>query len=130
MLNNIGEARRSYESSTPSGKFTQEDAARYFGVSVGTYAHWEQGKGKLNGEILCAIADKYGCSTDYLLCRTNDPAPYRPVDAGISLSENEKNLLDSYRGLNEEGQEVAVNTVAGLQLAYKKRDQHQVAKTA
>ena len=38
--------------------------------------HWEQGKGKLNGEILCRIADKYGTSTDYLLCRTDDPRPY------------------------------------------------------
>ena len=128
MQNNIGEARRSYALMT--GKFTQDDAAAFFGVAASTYKGWEQGVGKLNGEILCAIADKYGCSTDYLLCRTSDPTPYRPVTNGTPLSENEKNLLDSYRELSEEGQEVAVNAVAGLQLAYKKRDQHQVAKTA
>lgn len=96
MLNNIGDARRSYESTLPSGRFTQEDAARFFNVSVGTYAHWEQGKGKLNGEILCAIADKYGCSVDYLLCRVSDPTPYRPVQRS-PLRDDEERLVEAYR---------------------------------
>lgn len=56
MDNNIGEARRSYEKTLQSGKFTQKDAADFFGVREGTYAHWEQGRGKLNGEILCAVS--------------------------------------------------------------------------
>lgn len=95
MLNNIGEARRSY--ALKYGKFTQEDAARFFGVSVGTYAHWEQGGGKLNGEILCAIADKFECSTDYLLCRTSDPSPYPPPRRHPAGSPDESRLVDAYR---------------------------------
>lgn len=67
MKNNIGEARRSYAARI--GKFTQDDAAAYFGVSLSTYKKWEQGQGMLNGEQLRAIAQKYGTTVDYLLCR-------------------------------------------------------------
>ena len=75
MENNIGKARRLYEKAT-GRKFTQDDAAREFDTASSTYKRWEQGIGRLNGEILCMIADKYGCSTDFLLCKTNDPTPY------------------------------------------------------
>lgn len=75
MHNNIGEARRIYSLATGK-KVNQADAAKMFGVALSTYRDWEQGKGKLNGEILCAMADKYDCSVDYLLCRTEDPRPY------------------------------------------------------
>ena len=33
MQNNIGEARRSYAMTREDGKFSQEDAAAYFGVT-------------------------------------------------------------------------------------------------
>ena len=74
MQNNIGEARRSYAMTREDGKFSQEDAAAYFGVSVSTYQKWEQGVGKsLKVETLCAMADLYGTSADYLLCRSDNP---------------------------------------------------------
>lgn len=95
MRNNIGDARRSYALS--HGQFTQEVAARFFGVSLSTYRNWEQGVGKLNGEILCAVADKYGCSTDYLLCRTADPEPYPPRRQRPTGTEDEQRLMDAYR---------------------------------
>lgn len=75
MQNNIGEARRSYALVT-GRSVTQDDAARMFGVSPSGYKKWEQGQGKLNGEVLCLIADAFGCSVDYLLKRTDDPTPY------------------------------------------------------
>lgn len=97
MRNNIAEARRSYENTLPSGKFTQDNAADFFGVASSTYKKWEQGAGKLNGEILCAIADKYNCSVDYLLCRVSDPTPYRPVQQSPALQGDEERLVDAYR---------------------------------
>lgn len=66
MDSNIGEARRPYASL--SGKFTQDDADRCFVVATSPYKVWEQWTGKLNGDIMCKIADKYGC-VDYPLCR-------------------------------------------------------------
>lgn len=65
MQNNIGEARRKYAAKV--GRFTQNNAAEYFGVSLSTYKKWEQGSGKLNGERLRQIANKYGVSVDFLL---------------------------------------------------------------
>ena len=94
MRNNVGEARRSY--SIKYGKFTQEDAARYFGVAASTYKNWEQGVGKLNGELLCAIADKYECSIDYLLLRTQDPRPY-PSYRESYKDDGERRLVSAYR---------------------------------
>lgn len=108
MENNIGEARRSYALSI--GGFTQEDAASYFNVSLGTYRNWEQGVGKLNGEILCAIADKYDCSTDYLLCRTDDPMPYPSMTQEVASSPEEERLVSAYRRCTKRERMAVLNT--------------------
>ena len=108
MRNNIGDARRSYALSV--GGFTQEDAASFFGVSLGTYRNWEQCVGKLNGEILCAIADKYECSTDYLLCRTSDPAPYPPARCSAADDGEEERLVSAYRKCTKRGRMAVLNT--------------------
>ena len=109
MRNNIGEARRSY--ALKYGKCTQDMAAAFFGVSPSTYKSWEQGVGKLNGEILCAIADKYGCSTDFLLCRTDDPTPYPPVGTLPRIYKEEEQLIRTFRECTPREQEVVMNTV-------------------
>lgn len=108
MENNIGEARRSYALAV--GGFAQEDAASYFNASLGTYRNWEQGVGKLNGETLCAIADKYECSTDYLLCRTSDPAPYPPARCSAAEDGEEERLVSAYRKCTKRGRMAVLNT--------------------
>lgn len=128
MRNNIGDARRSYALSV--GGFTQEDAASFFGVSLGTYRNWEQGVGKLNGEILCAIADKYECSTDYLLCRTSDPAPYPPARRSAADDGEEERLVSAYRKCTKRGRMAVLNTaetMADCGLA-KNTDNERLAK--
>lgn len=109
MDNNIGEARRSYASI--NGSFTQEDAAKFFGVSLGTYRNWEQGTGKLNGDILCKIADKYDCSVDYLLCRVKDPTPY---PKRIAKNEEERRLLDAFRDCSDNDRSVVSAVAAAI----------------
>lgn len=112
MENNIGEARRSYALAV--GGFTQEDAASYFNVSLGTYRNWEQGVGKLNGEILCAIADKYGCSTDYLLCRTDDPTPFPASSPKIAETAEEERLVSAYRRCTKRERLAVLNTAEAM----------------
>ena len=112
--NNISEARRSYAMTTPSGKFTQEDAARAIGVATGTYRNWEQGIGKgLKGEQLARLSELYGVTVDYLLARTNRPNPEvrRPSDA---LTADERELLALYRSMDASGREMALNAVRGM----------------
>ncbi|MEY8431552.1 helix-turn-helix transcriptional regulator [Lachnospiraceae bacterium 48-42] len=48
----------------------QKELADYLGISQRTYSHYENGTRKLPLDILIALAEYYGCSTDYLLGRT------------------------------------------------------------
>lgn len=55
---------------------TQAQVGAAIGVSQRTYAYYESGQRMLPPQILCALADYYGVSVDYLLERTDEPTPY------------------------------------------------------
>lgn len=109
MRNNIGEARRLYSESVGKN-VTQDIAATFFNVSPSGYRKWEQGAGKLNGEILCAIADKYGCSTDFLLCRTDDPTPYPARSGELVRDGDETRMVESFRKCTPREKLALINT--------------------
>ena len=113
MHNNIGEARRIYSLAT-GNKVNQADAAEMFGVSLSGYRKWEQGGGKLNGEILCDIADAFGCSVDYLLCRTEDPRPYPGFEKRTYSDKRQAAINGYYESLGEEGKETLHRVARGL----------------
>lgn len=50
---------------------TQTKIGAIIGVSQRTYAHYETGDRMIPPEILCALADFYKVSVDYLLGRTD-----------------------------------------------------------
>ena len=54
---------------------TQAAVGKSINVSQRTYAYYESGERMLPPMVLCALADFYKTSTDYLLGRTNNPAP-------------------------------------------------------
>ena len=119
MQNNIGEARNSYALTCENGKFSQEDAAAYFGVSVSTYQKWEQGVGKtFNLETLCAIADLYGTSVDYLLRRTSSPR-FEPTR---HLGRYERELLDTCERLDAAQIDSLVFTAKNFAVANEKNE--------
>ena len=99
MDNRIGDARREYAAKV--GKFTQEDAAKFFGVSLSTYKKWEQGQGMMNGEQLREIATKYEVTTDYLLDRKVHYAVVRLDDP--PLNDDERELVELFRSLPPKG---------------------------
>lgn len=113
MHNNIGEARRIYSLATGK-KVNQADAAKMFGISLSGYRKWEQGGGKLNGEILCDIADAFGCSVDYLLCRTQDPRPYPRYEEHTYKDARQAAINGYYESLGEEGKETLHRVARGL----------------
>ena len=51
---------------------TQAKIGAKIGVSQRTYAHYEAGDRMIPPEILCALADYYHVSVDYLLGRTDE----------------------------------------------------------
>ncbi|SCJ50575.1 helix-turn-helix domain-containing protein [Neobittarella massiliensis] len=53
----------------------QRELAQLLGMAQNTYSQYETGTIALTAEVLCKLADFYGTSVDYLLDRTDDPAP-------------------------------------------------------
>ena len=53
----------------------QVDLAKHLQVSQGTLSYWEQGKYDIDNSSLSKLADYFNVSTDYLLGRTENPAP-------------------------------------------------------
>ncbi len=42
------------------------------GLSKNQIGRYERGEREPTGEVLCALAEYFGCSVDYLLCRDED----------------------------------------------------------
>ena len=55
---------------------TQAQLGAAVGVSQRTYAYYESGQRMIPPTVLCALADFYHVSVDYLLERTDISAPY------------------------------------------------------
>lgn len=50
----------------------QQEVAEKTGLNVVTLSGYEIGKNEPNSEALVRLADAYGVSLDYLMCRTNE----------------------------------------------------------
>ncbi|MBE6710497.1 MAG: helix-turn-helix transcriptional regulator [Ruminococcaceae bacterium] len=57
--------------------YTQEYVASKLNIRQNTYSQYETGKRQLPIELLIQLADLYQTSTDYILCRTDNPIPYK-----------------------------------------------------
>ncbi len=55
----------------------QKEIAAVLGIDQRVYSNYETGKREIPTRFVVALADYYHTSTDYLLGRTNDPAPYK-----------------------------------------------------
>ena len=55
---------------------TQKKLGEAINLPQRTYAYYESGQRMVPPEVLCALADFYGVSVDYLLGRTDNPEPY------------------------------------------------------
>lgn len=54
----------------------QKDLATYLQVHQTTYSDYELGALNIPVAVLHKLADFYGVSIDFLLCRTNNKTPY------------------------------------------------------
>lgn len=55
---------------------TQKKVGEAINLPQRTYAYYESGQRMIPPEVLCALADFYGVSVDYLLERTDSLKPY------------------------------------------------------
>lgn len=56
---------------------SQRSIARDLNLTQAQYQLYESGKRDISTELLIALAEYHNVSTDYLLGRTNDPAPFK-----------------------------------------------------
>ena len=56
---------------------TQKQVGIEINVPQRTYAYYESGQRMIPPHVLCALADFYKTSVDYLLGRTNNRSPYK-----------------------------------------------------
>lgn len=64
--------------------------------------YWEKGTAEPTAHFIIALADCFGCTTDYLLGREDD---FGNVNVESDLSESEQKILFSFRALNETNRE-------------------------
>lgn len=82
------------------------------GLSKAAVTRWKQTESTPNGDVLCKLADYFGCSVDYLLDRENTsdttvlPAKLQElVDTASSLSEEQlSDLLRYVRFIKADGE--------------------------
>lgn len=55
---------------------TQKEVGEYIFMAQTTYSRYERGTVPFSADMLCSLADLYQVSVDYLLGRTDNPAPY------------------------------------------------------
>ncbi len=73
------------------GDKTQEYIAKHTGLTQQSYRNYESGERQANYATLIRLADYFGVSLDYLLCRQMP-----------NLTENRQQLLDKVYTLSEE----------------------------
>lgn len=57
---------------------TQTQVGEAIGIPQRTYSYYENGERMITPQVLCALADFYGTSVDYLLGRTDVMTPHPP----------------------------------------------------
>lgn len=74
--------------SRKSKGYTQDDLAKIVKTKKTTISNYETGYSSPSNEMLIDLADVLDTNTDYLLGRTEDPAPTRPLDVEASTTYN------------------------------------------
>lgn len=79
------------------------DTAKKFDVTNATITYWGQRGNVPKGETIVKMADYFGVSADYLLCRTDDETDYATNPP--KLTEKQKRLLRMFENADEALQE-------------------------
>lgn len=78
-------------------------------VNKSAFVNWENRGNIPSGEIVAKIADYFNVTTDYLLCRTDDPRAVGEMEgtspSAAEAAPGEDHMIELYRVLNCEGQE-------------------------
>lgn len=89
--------------------YTQDQLANFLGISRSSLAMYEQGRRNPDFETLEAMADIFNVDIDYLLGKKDTSTILE-----ISLATGEIELIKSFRELNENGKQKAIDYITDL----------------
>lgn len=90
---------------------SQRTLAKQIGASPKAVNFWESGKVEPSAKFICALADVFECTCDYLLGRTDDLGN---VNVMRKLSEKEKLVLELFSKLNAKQSEETTDFMSFL----------------
>ena len=93
---------------------TQFKFAKELNIATGTIGNWEVNSRTPDCTMLIKIADYFDVSLDYLLGREDYFGNYYNRDKHTSLSEKDQHMIELFRGLLPEMQNVVMNMVEEL----------------
>lgn len=93
----------------------QKELAAVLHVSIGTISNYESGIHSPNLDTLCAIADYYGVSVDYLLGRTDSPYAEKELTRCISGTYTVNDFLRLIRRLSDPSRKALVACTINLE---------------
>lgn len=89
---------------------TQQQASEATDIPLGTLRRWEQGVNEPDTDSLVLLLDLYGASADEVLGSGFYNARIRPA---MSLSSDERRLLELYRSTDARGKAAIMRTAEG-----------------
>lgn len=92
--------------------WTQQKLADALPTSRSNVANWENGYNEPSPDLLKKCADIFGCSTDYLLGRTDNRTIYDEWDEKYNIDKNQLNQMEaiSKNLTNEQKEQLGLNT--------------------
>ena len=87
---------------------SQRALANLIGASNKAVNFWETGKVEPSAKFICALADVFECTADYLLGREDD---FGNVNVMRELTDDEKLLLSVFSKLSKKQREEALNFI-------------------
>lgn len=92
-----------------SRKMTQQELADALKLSKSSVNMYERGQREPSLDTQELIADYFNVDMDYLLGISNEPRKSGLIPQAPPLTKDEKQLLDYFRGFNDEGQDKLLN---------------------
>ncbi|MDY4522479.1 MAG: helix-turn-helix transcriptional regulator [Atopobium sp.] len=87
--------------------YNQQEASKLFGVSLGTYRNWEQGRVIMNGKQLIQAAEIFNSNIDYILM----------TDKEIKETTQQQEELDAiFQKLTKQSRAVLLDVAKSLEL--------------
>lgn len=87
-------------------KWTQQQLADKLHIARSNVSNWETNNNGISTELLQSLADLFGCSTDYLLGKTDKRTTYEQWDEKFPINKQElSNLEEISKHLTDEQKE-------------------------